>query len=37
LHERQAVMQFIQLSSPPREVGTMCSRVRSSMWKRPTQ
>ena len=30
-------MQFIQLSSPPREVGTMCSRVRSSTWKWPTQ
>jgi hypothetical protein len=28
LQARQAVMQFIQVSLPPREVGTMCSRVR---------
>ena len=37
LHERQAVMQFIQLSGPPRETGMMCSRVRSSSAKRPPQ
>ena len=34
LQLRQAVMQFIQLWVPPREVGMMCSRVRCSRGSR---
>ena len=37
LQARQAVMQFIQLSRPPRDTGVMCSRVNSSKWKCPPQ
>ena len=37
LQALQAVMQFIQVSRPPREVGMMCSRVRVSKPKRPPQ
>ena len=32
-----AVMQFIQVSLPPRDTGTMCSRVSSSKGKWPPQ
>ena len=37
LQLRQAVMQFIQWSRPPRLLGWMCSRVRSFSWKRTPQ
>ena len=37
LQVRHAVMQFIPVSRPPRDTGTMCSRVSSSKWKQPPQ
>jgi hypothetical protein len=37
LQARQAVMQFIQVSTPPLDTGRMCSRVSSSKWKKPPQ